>query len=406
MSPPPLAAVSVDPRFGPGEGAILFSAAEAATSTESLSLADVPLEDLWGVDTGPVAPVLAVTGTVSYDLPLADHPSVEDWVRLFAQAGGRGAIRTWLARSTRYVPLFYEILDRYQLPRDLVFLAMVESGFSPRAFSWATASGPWQFMPVTGKRYGLRIGFWVDERRDFVKSTHAAARHLRWLYSVFQDWHLAMAAYNAGAGGIRSAMRRSGAKSFWRLRSTRRIRRETKGYVPKILASAIVSKRPENYGLVDVPYQPALAWDTVTVERATALSDLGEACGGLPGQALEDLNPELRVGVTPPGETWEVRVPKGFGGGCADGLRALPEASRWTFRYYEAQEGESLHEIARRHGTTEQAILRFHDIEDSTKLDFFAELAVPVPFDTELPIAKPPERRRGGAYGPGKARMI
>lgn len=395
----------VDPRFGPGEGAILFSA-EAATSTESLALPDVPLEVLWGIDSGPVTPILSTGNPVRHDLPLSDHPSVEDWVELLARTGGRGAFRTWLARSTRYVPLFYEILDRYQLPRDLVFLAMVESGFSPRAFSWATASGPWQFMPVTGKRYGLRIGFWVDERRDFVKATHAAARHLRWLYSVFEDWHLAMAAYNAGAGGIRSAMRRTGAKSFWSLRQTRRIRRETKGYVPKILASAIVSKRPEHYGFVDIPYQPPMVWDTVEVDVATSLKDIGEACGGLPGQALADLNPELRVGVTPPGEVWTVRVPEGFGPSCTDGLAAFPKSSRWTFRYYEAEEGEMLNEIARRFGTSEEAILRFHALKDTTKLDFFAELAVPVPFDSSLPITAPPERRRGGAYGPGKARMI
>lgn len=409
LSPrPALPPVSPAPRppdvpadWGPRTGAVL-DRDKTRTSTEGF--AAEPLEAIWDQVEGGTPPLL--TEQPAFDLPLSDDSSVAEWVGFLGARGGKSYFRTWLARSTRYVPLFYRILDDHGLPRDLVYLSMVESGFSPRAFSWASASGPWQFMPVTARRYGLRVGFWVDERRDFVASTEAAARHLTWLYSVFKDWHLAMAAYNAGAGGVRSALRKSGTEDFWTLQKTRRLRRETKQYVPKILASAIVSKMPERFGFVDVPYQPPLRWDEVTVAVSTSLGAIAEACGGLPTVVLENLNPALRVGVTPPGETWAVRVPPEMGPICREGVAALPPSTRKTFRYYEADEGETAEVIATRHGTTVQALLHFHGFTDALRLDDFAEIAVPVPFDTELAIVAPPERRRGGRYAPGDARLV
>lgn len=391
-------------RFDPSEG-VVFALEGADTSTDSL--ADTPLESVWWGESGPVAPILAETGTPTFTLPQADHDSVRQWVKLL-RGPGRGVMRTYLARSTRYVPLFYEVLDRHGLPRDLVFLAMVESGFSPRAYSWAGAAGPWQFMPVTGRRYGLRVGFWVDERRDFEKATEAAARHLVWLQSVFQDWHLAMAAYNAGAGGVRSALKKSGAEDFWSLQRSRRLRKETKQYVPKILASAIVAKQPALNGLSRVPYQPRITWDTVKVRFATSLATIGEACGGLPKEALRELNPALRVGVTPPGETWMVRVPTGLAGSCKDGLAALPTETRWSFRYHEAAMGEPVDAIARKFGTDQSAILRFHEVDDPERMSDYAEIAVPVPFRlaSNIPVVPPPKRQRGGSYAPGEARLI
>lgn len=388
----------------PEEG-VLFRLEGSVTSTEGF--VDEPLETPWLSTPGRVAPVLAQTGTIAFDLPSRDHPLVKEWVE-FLQGRGRKWFRIWLARSTRYVPLFYSILDRYGLPRDLVFLSMVESGFSPRAFSWASAAGPWQFIPGTARRYGLRVGFWVDERRDFEKSTEAAARHLIWLYTVFEDWHLAMAAYNAGAGRIRGALRGQ-TKDFWALQGTRRLRRETEQYVPKILASAIISKQPERFGFSDVPYQPPLSYETVTVTVATSLETLGEACGGLPKEALEELNPALRVSVTPPGEAWPVRVPPGLASTCADGLAGLPAATRLSFRYHEARLGETVEEIAERFGTSSRSILEFHGHEDPAKMLEYAEIAVPVPYlrAPSLPIVLPPqERLRGGSYAPSGLRLV
>lgn len=398
--PDPLEMPELVPPLG-----VVFSAEWTETSTEGL--ADDPLEQPWLVSAEAGTPILAMTGTVSFDLPMSEDPSVTEWVEAL-QTRGHRLFRRWLARSSRYVPTLYRALEAEGLPKDLVFLAMVESGFSPRAHSWASASGPWQFMPVTGRRYGLRVGFWVDERRDFEKASVAAARHLSWLYGYFGDWHLAMAAYNAGAGRIRGAIKNPPG-DFWALRQTRYIKRETREYVPKILASAIIAKDPERYGFDDVPYQPSLRFGTVTVTVATSLATLGEACGGLPAQALSDLNPSLRVGVTPPGETWRVRVPPGLEESCADGLKYIPHESRMTFRYWDAREGETVEEIARALETTPAAILKFHGVDDPMRMADYAEMAIPVPFlrAPEIPIAAPEQKRaRGGSYGPGKSRLI
>ena len=377
------------------------------THTSTEGFVSDPLVKPWLAAEDVISPIFVTTGTITFDLPMSEHPLVDEWVE-FLKSRGRKWFRTWLARSTRYVPLFYEVLDRYGLPRDLVFLAMVESGFSPFAFSWASAAGPWQFMPRTARRYGLRVGFWVDERRDFERSTEAAARHLTWLYTLFEDWHLAMAAYNAGAGRMRSVLRRSGVEDFWSLQDTRRVRRETKQYVPKILASARIAKDPENHGFREIPYQPPLGYSTLTVTVATSLATIGEACGGLPADALEELNPALRVSVTPPGEAWPVRVPPRLVDACADGLASLPMETRMTFRYHEAEIDEPVSRIARAYGTTVDAILQFHGEKDEARMLDYAEIAVPIPAvrAQQIPRVVPPEERQRGSYAPGEVRLL
>lgn len=381
---------------------------EVETSTDTW--ANEPLEQPWWGEGAPTVSLLVDTSSTgpSFSLPQSEDETVQAWVDLLT-GRGRRLFRIWLARSSRYVPMFFEVLDRHGLPRDLVFLAMVESGFSPKAHSWASASGPWQFMPVTARRYGLRVGFWVDERRDFEKSTEAAARHLTWLYSVFEDWHLAMAAYNAGAGRVKGVLKRRPEASFWQLQRSRRLRRETKQYVPKILAAARVSKSPALHGFDDVPYLPPLRFSSFEVADATDLRTVAEACGGLPANVLLDLNPSLRVGVTPPGESWSVRVPEGLAESCRAGLSAIPAERRWTFRYHEPPEGEGVEAIAAAYQTSVEAILRFHELDDPARLADYAELVVPIPVaaSASVAITAPASRRsRGAAYGPGKARLV
>lgn len=376
---------------------------------ETSSIADLELDledpgdepELFGDRHGPVKPILAMTGTVTFDIPMSDDERVGEWVN-HLQGRGSAWFAKWLSRSTRYVPLFWEILEQYGLPKDLVFLSMIESGFSPKAYSWAHAAGAWQFMPATGRQYGLRVEFWVDERRDFVKATHAAARHLRDLHDYFGDWHLAWAAYNAGTGRMNKAIRGSGTNDYWRIARTWHIRRETAHYVPKLLAAAIVSKQPEKFGFGAVEYLPPLAWEILTVTVATDLKTLASACGLEHHEELDLLNPALRVGVTPPGEAWEVRVPPGMAEPCRAGLEAMAPEVRLTFRYHELSPGESLATLAKRYRTTPEAILAFHEIE-AAQLEDFSELAVPVPLAVaaEVPIRAPPFRPlRTGKYGP------
>lgn len=357
---------------------------------------------------GPaVASVLAVTGTVTFDLPMSDDERVLYWVDFLSQRGRRSFAR-WLGRSTRYVPLFWSILEQYNLPKDLVFLSMIESGFSPRAYSWAHAAGAWQFMPYTGRRFGLKVGFWVDERRDFVKATHAAAQYLSRLHAMFDDWWLAMAAYNAGPGRMRSAIRRLGTQDFWKISRSRHLRRETKHYVPKLLAAAVVAKQPERYGFEDVTYLPPLTWEVLTVTVATDLQTLSKACGLASEKPLLQLNPELRCGVTPPGQAYALRVPKETEHTCRAGLLALNPAVRMTYRYALLKEQETLQSLAERHHTTGAAILSFNRMQPE-QLGDLAEIVVPVPLleADRAPLLTPdPKLFRGGIYRPDGQQLI
>lgn len=384
--------------------------ARSGTTSLDLSFFDHVEEEI--DEPGPpaaVAPILAVTGTVvTFDIPMSDDERVEEWVE-YLTSRGRRWYGKWLGRSTRYVPIFWKILDRHELPRDLVFLSMIESGFSPRAYSWAHAAGPWQFMPRTGRQYGLRVGFWVDERRDFELATEAAARYLSRLYEYYQgDWYLAWAAYNGGVVRINRAVRRLRSRDFWRLSRTWHLRRETKHYVPKLLAAARIAKQPDKYGFDDVSYMPPLAWEVLTVTVATDLKTLASACGLDDQEELVTLNPALRIKVTPPGTAYPVRVPEGMVDQCSKGLAGMSATERMTYRYYEVKRRDSVASVAKRFLTTAEAILSFNGIEED-QLQDFDELVVPVPLEAaaSVPIAEPPRREyRPNVYGPEGAERI
>lgn len=379
-------------------------AALAITTTDAVAIDEVD-EGLLEGDV-VVEPVLAVTGTVvTYDIPMSDDPRVEHWVE-FLTTRGRRSFERWLGRSTRYVPMFWRILEQYGLPKDTVFLSMIESGFSPRAYSWAHAAGAWQFMPFTARRYGLRVGFWVDERRDFERGTHAAARLLTVLYDRYGDWYLAWAAYNAGTGRMDKAIRRSRTEDFWRISRTWHIRRETRHYVPKLLAAAQIAKQPEKYGFTDVEYLPELEWEVLTVTVATDLGTLSDVCE-VEEDRLALLNPELRCKVTPPGRRYPVRVPRQTADTCRTGLRALG-SERMTFRYHLLDRRDTVESIAAKYKTTPDAISTFNGLGE-IGLDAFEEIVVPVPIDvaSELAVVEPRDRMyRPSAYGPDGAQVI
>ena len=366
-------------------------------------------EDELDFDTAmKVAPILAVTGTVvTFDIPMAEDERVDQWID-YLTGRGRGWYEKWLGRSTRYVPVFWPILEQYGLPRDLVFLSMIESGFSPNAYSWAHASGPWQFIQGTGRQYGLHIGFWIDERRDFELATHAAARYLSNLYQYYGDWYLAWAAYNAGSGKVNRAIARMKSRDFWRLSRSYHLRRETSHYVPKLLAAAKIAKQPDLYGFGDITYLAPLEWDVVTVTTAIDLKTVAKSCGLEDPTELHALNPALRAEVTPPGRDYPLRVPKGRKETCEAGLAAIPFAERMTFRYCEVKMKDSLAAIAKRFHTTPEAILEYNKIEEAQLADF-DELVIPVPVANAdlVPVVEPPMKRfRPGNYKPDGMQMI
>jgi membrane-bound lytic murein transglycosylase D len=242
-------------------------------------------------------------------IPLIRTARVERHIRYF-QTSKRDHFDQWLTRLNHYKPLVEKIFAQFQLPGDLVFLSLVESGFNPKAYSRARAAGPWQFMKATGKLYGLRVDEYVDERRDPIKSTVAAARYLRDLYDLFGTWPLAMAAYNAGEGKIQRALRKARAETFWEIAQTKFIRRETREYVPRFMAAAIIAKNPDQYGFQKAP-SDIHQFEEIVVSRPLPLRAIAAATD-VPYAELHRLNPELRRDVTPPDDpAYHLKVPVG-----------------------------------------------------------------------------------------------
>jgi membrane-bound lytic murein transglycosylase D len=220
------------------------------------------------------------------------NPRVAGFIK-FYQSTGRKQFTIWLARSERYIPMMRKVLKSHGLPTDLVYLAMIESGFNPRAYSRSRASGPWQFISGTGRKYGLKMNYWVDERRDPEKSTVAAARYLKDLYDQFDSWHLATAAYNCGEGKMARAIKRYKTEDFWKLSRHRYLKKETRLYVPQIIAAAIIAKEPEKYGFNNIQYQDPLDYEGQAVPGGVTLKNIAKA-SGCSEQILRELNPELR----------------------------------------------------------------------------------------------------------------
>lgn len=236
---------------------------------------------------------------------------VDRWVLRWA-TGGRAGLGRSLERMTRYEPWIRHVLAREGLPGDLVYLALIESDFLPSATSRSGAAGIWQLMPATARGLGLEVSEYVDERRDPVRSTEAAARHLRWLHRHFGSWHLAAAAYNAGGGRVGGVLQellgpaRGEERHYWMARPY--LPAETQDYVPKLLAASRVARFRGHYGLDSLRAQPPLSFREISVPGGTALERVAEAVGADAGE-LRELNPHLVRGVTPPGRPWPVRVP-------------------------------------------------------------------------------------------------
>lgn len=313
----------------------------------------------------PAAPQTTVRKAEAYNVPIVIDPQVESHIRYFNTAI-RDRFEKWLLRLSHYRPLVERIFSEFELPTDLVYLSLVESGFNPYAYSRARATGPWQFMKGTARVYGLRVDSYVDERRDPIKSTVAAARYLRDLYDLFGTWPLAMAAYNAGEGKVMRALQKSQSESFVEISQTRFIRRETKEYVPRFMAATIIAKDPERFGfqLADVaPHD----FDEVIVRQSVHLQSLASA-SGVSFEVLKNLNPELRRYATPPGEAvYHLKVPLGARSKVESVLDRVPTwkatpqprsfrsaktkpPSSIARKWYRVRGGDTLASIAKRFG--------------------------------------------------------
>ncbi len=319
--------------------------------------------------------VASDTAGSTSDVPIVVNESVLRILATF-QNDLHDVIARGLARSGRFVPVIRRIFREEGIPKDLAQVAMIESSFLPHARSPKAAQGIWQFMARTGRQYGLRSNAVIDERGDPEKATRAAARYLSFLHELFHDWHLAMAAYNAGEGKIVKAMERTGLTDFWQLAASGSLRPQTQNYVPAVIAAILISKSPAHYGF-DVEYEKPLEYETVTLDRPVRLRDLAD------GQAvtleeLKALNPELRTDVTPRApEGYELKVPTGGRESVLAAFADAPAARPPVFRRHVVRAGETVASVARRFGVSPSSLAAANGLAERAKLKKGRVLLIP-----------------------------
>ncbi|MDR1657421.1 MAG: LysM peptidoglycan-binding domain-containing protein [Deltaproteobacteria bacterium] len=317
------------------------------------------------------------------DLPL--ELNRDDLVNLnYFLNDARGFMTRSLNRGQKYIPMMKAILRQKGLPEELVYLALIESGFRTEAVSSAKAVGPWQFIASTGRNYGLTINKWVDERRDPVKSTYAAADYLTTLHDMFNSWPLAIAAYNSGEGKIQKGMRNPDVDNYWDMAKDGFLAKETKRYVPSFLAVAIIAKDPMAYGL-EIESSPPDAWEDVVVPGAIDLEQAARLSGSS-FERLKELNPHLTKMTTPPDEAnFVLRVPEGTTALFYKQYAQLPVGQRsGGLITYSVKRGETVEQVAARHGLTPEVVRRYNSIEGS-KLARGQQLVLPTSMPPELP---------------------
>lgn len=296
-------------------------------------------------------------------IPLVFNDAVERYIRYFSTTK-KDLFKRWLKRKRLYEPLVTRVLREYGLPEDLIYLAMIESGFNLQAHSPMAADGPWQFIPETGKRYGLIVNHWIDERRDIQKSTVAAARYLQQLFDQFDSWYLAAAAYNAGENRIDRLIKRHDTRDFWQLSAYNTLPRETREYVPQLIAAAILSKDPEKYGIDDTDAVTPFQFVPQKVPGGVPLTTIAKAAS-TNLEAVKRLNPELLTDITPPGNDCLIKLPTGtnakrFRTALASVLRKEKRVVGVLDHMVNAQ--DDLPKITKRYGVSENELVMVNDI--------------------------------------------
>lgn len=317
-----------------------------------------------------------LTETVDYDIPIVINERVEYFIDYF-QNRVRKSFAKWLVRAPQVAPYMRARFQQEGLPEDLIYISLIESGFSAQATSRARAVGYWQFIAGTARRYGLRVDKWVDERRDIEKSTEAAIAYLKELHQMFGSWYLAAAAYNSGEGRIQKAIDKSGSENLWELAELSNLRDETKDYVPKLIAATMIAKEPAKYGFAGIPQVAPLAADTVTVPTPTDLRVIA-AAAGTNLETIRALNPSLRSHATPPGVTdFPLLVPRGSGASFAERIAQVPAAKRLVEHYHVVRRGETPNRIAAKYGVSTSELMEENEIRNPRALRVGQRLRIP-----------------------------
>lgn len=312
-----------------------------------------------------------------FNIPIVINKDVRNFVRYFQTAHRKHFVR-WLGRSQRFIPTMQKILNDSSLPTDLVYIAMIESGFNSRAYSRARAVGPWQFIKGTAKRYGLKMNWWLDERRDPIRSTMAASQYLQDLYNMFDSWLLAAAGYNAGENKIKRAILKHNTEDFWEMAKHRYLRPETKQYIPKLIAAALIAKNPPKYGFDDVIYENPFEFDLVTTHDPLDLRTVAKNIG-TSYEEMKILNPELLRWCTPPDvESYELRIPKGLKDTFLTQYDEMKPKEKMIFHSHQIQIGDTLYRIAKTYGTSIQPIIDMNHLTSTRVLKPGQHLIIPV----------------------------
>ncbi|WP_162096643.1 lytic transglycosylase domain-containing protein [Desulfotalea psychrophila] len=312
-----------------------------------------------------------------YDFPIVYNSQVNMYLELF-QGKQRRQFGQWLEKSGKYLPIMEAELAKKGLPLDLVYLAMIESGYNQRAFSHASAVGLWQFMKGTGRQYGLRVDSYVDERRNALKSTQAAVAYLSDLHEQFGDWYLAVAAYNAGPGKVRYGLRKYGVDNFWDLAGKKHLRLETKKYVPKLIATIIIARDPEKYGFKKLDYQKPLLRDQIEVTPGLSLTAVA-TIAGTNVKGIKELNQELKREKTPLNvSTYSINIPYGTAELARRNLPRLHSTLGTGYKIHIVKRSESLAAICRKYKINRTTIARVNKLH-SSKLARGKRLRIPYP---------------------------
>ncbi|HEU4952034.1 MAG TPA: LysM peptidoglycan-binding domain-containing protein [Holophagaceae bacterium] len=349
-----------------------------------------------------VAKVQAAEAGASYDFPIDLNDKVLTWVRLFT-TDKRGYIERTLARGSAYFPMIRQVFAEEGIPQDLAYLGVVESGYLNQAKSYARAVGMWQFMPSTGRLFGLKINRWVDERRDPVKATRAAARYLRRLYETSGDWYLALVGYNAGPLTAQKAQQNLGTANFWDMYRSPYLRNQTKNYVPELCAAILIAHHPDRYGFQAPPETP-FTYETVEVRTMTSLKVIAR-CAGVPEADIKALNPQLLRGSTPPGD-YDVRVPVGTALEAQRKLSGVGPKDRHGFRSYRLRRGDTLERVARRFKVDPQDLLDANRVPASAFRPGRSVLIPPPGEAPQVPLHPRSAPSEAPAPGEGSARPL
>lgn len=313
--------------------------------------------------------------SVSHDLPLTVNDEVLQFLNFFQTPKGRDIVENGLRRSGKYRDMISRVLREEGVPQDLIYLAQAESAFQPLALSRAGARGIWQFVAYRGQQYGLRHTWWIDERQDPEKATRAAAQHLRDLYGLFGDWYLAMAAYNCGPGNVQKGIERTGYADFWELYKRNVLPRETKNYVPIIIALTLIAKDAAHYSIQAEPEAP-VATDVVKPGRAIDLRLVAETID-VDVETLRSLNPSLLRTATPDDPSFELRLPQGTGEKFTEEIAVIPPDKWISWRRHRVELGETLASIAKKYRVTPAAIAEANNMERTAALDPGVKLTIP-----------------------------